>query len=84
MVYLYGEIAHKFKGRSRDFFQLYGHLDESGDHTFILGSLDIGAGTSDLMINEYHIVNDSDSTISPKPLFYDSYYYAGDDMLQEC
>lgn len=83
MVYLYGEIAHKFKGRSRDFFQLYGHLDESGDHTFILGSLDIGAGTSDLMINEYHIVNDSDSTISPKPLFYDSYYYAGDDMLQE-
>lgn len=83
MVYLYGEIAHKFKGRLADFFELYGKKDERGSYTFTLGSLDIGAGTSDLMINEYSKGDQNESTVCPKPLYYDSYYYAGDDMLQE-
>lgn len=83
MVYLYGEIAHKFKGRLAEFFELYGKKNERGSYTFTLGSLDIGAGTSDLMINEYSKGDQNESTICPKPLYYDSYYYAGDDMLQE-
>ena len=35
------------------------------------------------MINEYSKGDQNESTVCPKPLYYDSYYYAGDDMLQE-
>lgn len=83
LVYLYGEIGHKFKGNSKEFFRLYGKTDEQGDPCFTVGSLDIGAGTSDLMINKYYLSEEQDAIIAPNPIFYDSYYYAGDDMLQE-
>ena len=83
LVYLYGEIGHKFKGNSKEFINLYGKKDSNGRTSFTVGSLDIGAGTSDLMINQYHLQEGQDSVIIPCPLFYDSYYYAGDDMLQD-
>lgn len=35
------------------------------------------------MINEYSKGDQNESAVCPKPLYYDSYYYAGDDMLQE-
>lgn len=82
LVYLYGEIGHKYKGNAQDFFRLYGKTMEQGQTTFTLGSLDIGAGTSDLMINEYSYDNSIDSRIIPDPVFYDSFYFAGDDLLK--
>ena len=82
LVYLYGEIGHKYKGNAQDFFRLYGKTTEQGQTTFTLGSLDIGAGTSDLMINEYSYDNSVDSRIIPDPVFYDSFYFAGDDLLK--
>lgn len=45
--------------------------------------MDIGAGTSDLMISRYSYTKGDVTTITPEPLFYDSYYYAGDEMLNE-
>ena len=48
-----------------------------------IGSLDIGAGTSDLMISRYSYTKGDVTTITPEPLFYDSFYYAGDEMLNE-
>ena len=47
-----------------------------------LASLDIGAGTSDLMISKYTYIKDNITQITPDPLFYDSFYFAGDDMLE--
>lgn len=46
-----------------------------------VGSIDIGAGTSDLMISKYTYIKGDVTTITPDPKFYDSYYFAGDDML---
>ena len=82
LVYMYGEVGHKYKGCCSEFFKLYGKV-EDGDtqNSITVGSLDIGAGTSDLMISKYTYVKNDVTTITPTPRFYDSYYFAGDDML---
>ena len=83
LVYIYGEVGHKYKGVCSEFFNLYGkNTDESGQPTLTVGSLDIGAGTSDVMICEYSYEKGDITTITPDPQFYDSFYFAGDDMLK--
>lgn len=82
LVYMYGEVGHKYKGCCNEFFNLYGKLDEGDEQPSItVGSIDIGAGTSDLMICKYTYVKGDVTTITPEPKFYDSFYFAGDDML---
>lgn len=82
LVYIYGEIGHKYKGSCSEFFNLYGKTEEGESQpSLTVGSLDIGAGTSDLMISRYTYQKGDVTTITPDPLFYDSFYYAGDDML---
>lgn len=82
LVYMYGEVGHKYKGCCSEFFNLYGKIEE-GDHqpSITVASLDIGAGTTDLMISKYTYEKGDITTITPNPKFYDSYYFAGDDML---
>lgn len=82
LVYMYGEVGHKYKGCCSEFFNLYGKIEE-GDHqpSITVASLDIGAGTTDLMISKYTYEKGDITTITPNPQFYDSYYFAGDDML---
>lgn len=82
LIYMYGEVGHKYKGCSSEFFNLYGKT-EPGDNqpSLTVGSLDIGAGTTDLMISKYSYTTGDITTITPDPLFYDSFYFAGDDML---
>ncbi len=82
LVYMYGEVGHKYKGCCSEFFNLYGKT-EDGDiqPSITVGSLDIGAGTTDLMISKYSYIKGDVTTITPDPKFYDSYYFAGDDML---
>jgi len=82
LVYMYGEAGHKYKGCCGEFFNLYGKKEEGDVQPSItVGSLDIGAGTSDLMICKYSYEKGDITTITPSPEFYDSYYFAGDDML---
>ena len=82
LVYMYGEVGHKYKGCSSEFFNLYGKIEEGETQPGItVGSLDIGAGTTDLMISRYTYQKGDVTTITPEPLFYDSFYFAGDDML---
>ena len=83
LVYMFGEVGHKYKGNCDEFFSLYGKI-EDGDNqpTLTVGSLDIGAGTSDLMISRYSYKKEDITTIIPEPLFYDSFYFAGDDMVK--
>lgn len=82
LVYMYGEVGHKYKGCCSEFFNLYGKTAPGEEQPSItVGSLDIGAGTSDLMISKYTYVKGDVTTITPDPKFYDSYYFAGDDML---
>lgn len=82
LVYMYGEAGYKYKGCCGEFFNLYGKVEEGDSQPSItVGSLDIGAGTSDLMISKYTYAKGDVTTITPDPKFYDSYYFAGDDML---
>lgn len=84
LVYIYGEVGYKYKGSCQEFFNLYGKTPQNGKQPeLIIGSLDIGAGTSDLMISKYSYTKGDVTTITPEPLFYDSFYYAGDEMLNE-
>ena len=83
LVYMYGEVGHKYKGCCSEFFALYGKKEnENSEPTLTVGSLDIGAGTTDLMISRYSYKKGDITTITPDPLFYDSFYFAGDDMLK--
>ena len=82
LVYMYGEVGQKYKGCCNEFFHLYGKVEEGDTQPSItVGSLDIGAGTSDLMVSKYTYIKGDVTTITPDPQFYDSFYYAGDDML---
>jgi hypothetical protein len=45
LVYIYGEVGHKYKGVCSEFFNLYGKtMDGNPQPTLTVGSLDIGAG----------------------------------------
>ncbi len=82
LVYMYGEVGYKYKGCCGEFFNLYGKTEQGDSQPSItIGSLDIGAGTSDLMISKYTYEKGDITSIIPEPQFYDSFYFAGDDVL---
>lgn len=88
LVYLYAEISQRYSGEISKFFELKGHfrpeLAEEGytNKALTIGSIDIGAGTTDIMVCSYEYDGDSRSVITPIPLFWDSFYLAGDDILR--
>lgn len=89
LVYLYAEVAQRYLNHCEDFFNLYGHVrkefkdDDYNRNSLTIGSIDIGAGTTDLMVCAYKYDAQGVCKLTPKPLFWDSFYYAGDDILEE-
>lgn len=89
LVYLYAEVAQRYLNHCEDFFNLYGHkrpeLAESGydRNALTIGSVDIGAGTTDVMVCSYKYDEGGVCKLTPQPLYWDSFYYAGDDILEE-
>jgi len=88
LVYLYAEIIQRYGGEINKFFDLKGHvrpeLAEEGytKKSLTIGTIDIGAGTTDIMICSYQYEGKSEAKITPDPLFWDSFYLAGDDILR--
>jgi len=82
LVFLYGMIQHKFDGNTFDLFKLFGHKSHTGEQVLTIGSLDIGGGTSDLMICEYNINNRNERELTPSPLYHESFNIAGDDLMK--
>ena len=88
LVYLYAEIAERYSGEIHKFFELKGHvrpeLKEEGyeGNALTIGTIDIGAGTTDIMVCSYECEGEGRSKITPTPLFWDSFYLAGDDILR--
>lgn len=84
-VYLYGQFCHTYLNSSQEFFNLYGRKRQSEDgemkDSLVIGSLDIGAGTSDIMVCKYEYNPHNTSRLKPLPVFWDSFDFAGDDML---
>ena len=84
-VYLYSVLTERYKNLTKEFFDIYGKeiRTETGSSTCLtVGSLDIGAGTSDVTICSYEYNELKPSQLKPTPIFWDSFDYAGDDMLR--
>lgn len=85
-VYLYGQFSETYLNNSKEFFDIYGKKrpDKNGKEkdSLIIGSLDIGAGTSDIMVCRYEYNSSNASRLTPIPIFWDSFDYAGDDMMK--
>ncbi len=89
-VFLYAEIKQRYKKNVRDYFDFYGKvrddkaLDDYQKVSLTVGSVDIGAGTTDVMIAAYKYEDsDSQCTLTPVPLFWESFYFAGDDLIKQ-
>ncbi|MEI6559611.1 MAG: virulence factor SrfB [Rhodospirillaceae bacterium] len=81
VVYLYGQIARAFSGDARAFFRSIRGGAEDG--VLRVATLDIGGGTSDLVITELSAKGQgANVTISPHQLFRESFSLAGDDLVR--
>jgi len=84
LLFLYGTIQHKFDGNPDLFFRLFGKSNfetTENQKELVIGSLDIGAGTSDLMISKYSYKYTDSTEITPDPLYWESFNLAGDELL---
>ena len=85
-VYLYAEVMQKYNQEIGRFIDTKGHFrpeDGENEKSLTLASIDIGAGTTDLMICSYKKDNKGPSRIKPVPIFWDSFYLAGDDIIKQ-
>lgn len=81
IVYLYTEITQKFRGGPADFFDLMGKSRAEGARkTLRVASIDIGGGTTDLMVIDYGV--EGRKAVVPTQLFREGFKVAGDDILE--
>jgi hypothetical protein len=96
LVYLYNEIVDKFGGNVGEYFGLMGKprpfsdLEQRSDTPAVsvdpdkslrVASVDVGGGTTDLMITTYHV--QGDRALVPVQNFREGFRIAGDDVLRE-
>ena len=82
LVYLYSEITQKLQSPAADLFAILGKVRPkiSPDPTLRIASIDIGGGTTDLMIITY--ATEQRRAIVPSQLFREGFKIAGDDILE--
>ena len=84
LVYLYSELTQKFEGRIETFLTLKGsrrHIagQPAPEPTLRLASIDIGGGTTDLMITTYR--GEANRVLHPEQTFREGFRVAGDDLV---
>ena len=88
LVYLYSEIASRYNGAVDKFFEMRGHVRSElvkegyNQKALTVASIDIGAGTTDLMICSYESSGGATGRLTAIPKFWDSFYLAGDDIVK--
>lgn len=86
LVFLYAEISQRYLNNCEEYFDLYGKyrsdLPEYDKKSLTIGSIDIGGGTTDLMICSYKYDNSGKAVLTPVPLYWESFNLAGDDLLK--
>ena len=82
IVYLYTEITQKLHSNAGDFFELLGRVrrEVSSSPSMRIASIDIGGGTTDLMITTYSV--EDERSIVPQQEFREGFKIAGDDILE--
>lgn len=84
MVFLYSLFGKKIAENSASAMKVITKWnDKSNNQKLTVGSIDIGGGTTDLMICSHEINTDNITKITPNPLFWESFKIAGDDLLKE-
>lgn len=85
LVYLYNETQNNFGGRTEECFDALARPDraEPEDKALKIASVDIGGGTTDLVITRYRLDDGvgSNVRIIPQQLFREGFKVAGDDIL---
>lgn len=88
LVYLYTESVENFGGHPEEFFDVIVRKDKPQRDCLTLASIDIGGGTTDLVINDYLLKPDgisaagsSNVRIEIKQRFRDGFKVAGDDIV---
>lgn len=80
LVFLYSLLSKKLQGNQ---YVLKNYVYKNKKNITI-GSIDIGAGTTDIMIANYQLNAESKSVeLKPDPLYWDSFKIAGDDLIKE-
>lgn len=81
IVFLYNEIKHNFQGDAALFFKVFGRVREGyGEWPCLrLASIDIGGGTTDLIISTYQL--EGGTALKPTQEFREGFNIAGDDVL---
>lgn len=87
-VFLYAEIAQRYLGNVDLFFNIYAKkrddVIEPEKKALTIGSIDIGGGTTDLMICAYQYEEgQSLAVLKPQPLYWESFNLAGDELLKD-
>lgn len=87
ITYLYSALVDKFNGKHELFFEYKGKKRKNTlnteKHSVTIASVDIGGGTTDLMICNYQADADSEvPVIIPIPVFWEGFNIAGDDIVK--
>lgn len=83
LVWLFNEIQHKFHGAPQEFFDLVADRSRDGRSSLRVASIDMGGGTTDLMILRHDIMPGTQTVIEPQQVFREGFRLAGDDILKE-
>ncbi len=84
MVFLYGLLGRKMNENTELALKVFSKWnDKTNQQKLKIASIDIGGGTTDLMICSHEINTDNIIKITPTPLFWESFKIAGDDLLKE-
>lgn len=81
LVWLYSEIKEQFRSKPSEFFKVVGPPPDRDNFTVRIASLDIGGGTTDLMITTFAVQAENDA-LQPTQNFREGFRMAGDDILQ--
>nr|WP_321440629.1 virulence factor SrfB [uncultured Hyphomonas sp.] len=85
VVYMFSEIQNNFSGHPEEFFRTMKRPDSATDDTKTLtvASIDIGGGTTDLVVCDYSLDDGQGANvfISPNQRFRDGFKSAGDEIL---
>jgi hypothetical protein len=80
LVYLYTEVTQNHQEGAKDLFQIMGKPRGGPDPTLRIASIDIGGGTTDLMVTSYEV--EENRAINPRQDFRESFKIAGDDIVK--
>ena len=87
VVYLFNETQNNYGGRPEEFIAALQRPDKKEKDRITIATVDIGGGTTDLVINDYSLDygenggSGSNAYIIPTQRFRDGFKVAGDDIL---